>query len=106
MGGMHTVMATNNNPGTFGYIGVLSMGSSAIDEAFEKQLIALKASGVKLYWIGVGSTDGLLPSAKTLSEAVKKVGFNEVYRETPGGHTWANWRIYLSEIAPLLFQAK
>jgi enterochelin esterase-like enzyme len=106
MGGFHTVMATNNNPGTFGYIGVFSAGANSTDEAFTKQLTALKASGVKLYWVGVGSSDFLLKSAQTLDEAVKKVGFKSVYRETPGGHTWFNWRIYLSELAPLLFQSK
>lgn len=106
MGGFHTLMATNNNPGTFGYIGNFSAGTSSADEEFMKQLTALKTSGVQLYWIGVGSSDFLLKNAKTLDEAVKKVGFNSVYRETPGGHTWSNWRIYLSEFAPLLFQAK
>jgi hypothetical protein len=25
-------------------------------------------------------------------------------RESGGGHTWTNWRIYLSELAPLLFK--
>jgi enterochelin esterase-like enzyme len=106
MGGFHTVMATNNNPGTFGYIGIFSAGANSTDEAFMKQLTALKASRVKLYWIGVGSSDFLLKSSQTLDEAVKKIGFKSVFRETPGGHTWANWRIYLSEFAPLLFQSK
>jgi enterochelin esterase family protein len=106
MGGGHTVTATNNNPGTFGYIGVFSAGARTTDEAFEKQLTTLKAGGVKLYWIGAGSTDMALQGSKTLSEAVKKVGFNQVFRETPGGHTWFNWRIYLGEFAPLLFQGK
>jgi hypothetical protein len=32
-------------------------------------------------------------------------GFDPVVRETPGGHTWLNWRDYLIEFAPLLFQA-
>jgi enterochelin esterase family protein len=104
MGGGHTVTATNNSPGTFGYIGVFSAGARTTDEAFERQLTALKASGVKLYWIGAGSTDMALPGSKTLSEAVKKAGFNQVFRETPGGHTWFNWRIYLGEFAPLLFR--
>jgi enterochelin esterase family protein len=26
------------------------------------------------------------------------------YRESGGGHTWSNWRLYLSELAPLLFR--
>lgn len=106
MGGGHTVTATNNNPGIFGYIGVFSAGARTTDEIFEKQLTALKTSGVKLYWIGAGSTDMALQGSKNLSELVKKVGFNQVFRETPGGHTWFNWRIYLGEFAPLLFQEK
>lgn len=106
MGGGHTVTATNNNPGTFGYIGVWSAGTRTADEAFEKQLVELKAKGVKLYYVGVGSTDFALEGSKTLSAVVKKVGFNQVYRETPGGHTWFNWRIYLSDFAPMLFRAK
>jgi enterochelin esterase family protein len=42
--------------------------------------------------------------SKALAELLKKDGFNYIFRETPGGHTWANWRIYLSEMAPLLFK--
>jgi enterochelin esterase family protein len=37
-------------------------------------------------------------------ELLKKHGFNPVYKETPGGHTWINWRAYLAEFAPQLFQ--
>ena len=45
MGGGHTLTATNNNPGVFGYIGVFSSGGRTTDEAFEKQLDAVKAGG-------------------------------------------------------------
>jgi len=38
-----------------------------------------------------------------LRENLDKVGLKYIYRESTGGHTWANWRIYLSEFAPLLF---
>lgn len=105
MGGGHVLSATNNNPGLFSYIGVFSSGPQATSDALEKQLTAVKASGVKLYWIGAGATDMARPGALNLSAAVKKIGFaNNLYRETPGGHTWFNWRIYLGEFAPLLFK--
>ncbi len=26
------------------------------------------------------------------------------YRESEGGHIWVNWRLYLSEFAPILFK--
>jgi enterochelin esterase family protein len=35
---------------------------------------------------------------------LKKHGFNPIYKESPGGHTWINWRNYLHEFAPQLFQ--
>ena len=35
---------------------------------------------------------------------LKKHGFNPTFKESPGGHTWINWRNYLNEFAPQLFQ--
>ena len=35
---------------------------------------------------------------------VFKHKFDVVYKETDGAHTWDNWRDYLREFAPQLFQ--
>jgi len=35
---------------------------------------------------------------------LKKHGFTPVFKESPGGHTWINWRNYLNEFVPQLFQ--
>lgn len=64
---------------------------------------ALK-KGLKLLWFATGKEDFLLTTTQATVEFFKKHGFAPVYKETPGGHTWINWRIYLSEFAPLLFQ--
>ena len=40
----------------------------------------------------------------TLRSQLKKVGMKYNFRESPGAHTWFNWRIYLSEFAPMLFR--
>ena len=45
-GGGHTLAATNNNPGTFAYIGVFSSGPQTSDETFQKQLEAVKAGAL------------------------------------------------------------
>ena len=37
-------------------------------------------------------------------DLLKKHGFSPVFKETPGGHTWINWRNYLNEFVPQLFQ--
>ena len=35
---------------------------------------------------------------------MKKHAFAPVFVESEGGHTWLNWRDYLSEFAPQLFR--
>ena len=106
MGGGHTLAATNNNPGTFAYIGVFSSGPAAVDEAFQKQLDAVKGGGVKFYWLGAGTTDMARERTVTLSELVKKDGFNTTYREIPGRHYWFLWRDFLAHYAQVAFQPK
>ena len=60
--------------------------------------------GLKLLWFATGKEDFLLGSTKGTLELLKQHGFNPVYMETAGGHTWLNWRNYLNEFAPKLFQ--
>jgi enterochelin esterase-like enzyme len=113
MGGAHTQTITNNNPGLFSYIGVFSMGimnfgpqqqdAAKLAEERNTKIEALKNSGYKLYWIGCGKDDFLFKSVTDLRNTLDSHTFKYTYRESTGGHTWANWRIYLSEFAPLLF---
>lgn len=104
MGGGHTVSATNNNPGVFAYIGVFSAGGRAGDEEFEKQLEAVKNGGVKLYWVGAGTTDFARAGSVALSESVKRHGFKTSYKEIPGAHYWFLWRDFLGDFGSLLFR--
>jgi len=60
--------------------------------------------GTKVIWLSTGVTDGLMPNTLNTVEMLKKHGFSPVFKESPGGHTWINWRNYLAEFAPLLFQ--
>jgi len=112
MGGLQTQNITYNHPEMFSYIGIMSMGmmnrrAFGMDDTNQdigKKLEALKESGVKLYWIGCGKEDFLYASVQTLLDTLDSHDFDYTYRESTGGHTWANWRIYLSELAPLLFR--
>ena len=60
--------------------------------------------GLKVFWFATGKDDFLLTTTNATVELFKKHGFNVVYKETAGGHTWINWRDYLNEFAPMLFQ--
>jgi enterochelin esterase family protein len=64
---------------------------------------ALK-KGLKLLWFATGKDDFLLATTEATVQLFKTHGFTPVYKETPGGHTWINWRNYLAEFAPMLFQ--
>lgn len=64
---------------------------------------ALK-KGLKLFWFATGKDDFLLQTTNATVDLFKKHGFNVVYKESAGGHTWINWRDYLNEFAPQLFQ--
>jgi len=99
MGGGHTISVSTSYPTMFDYIGVMSMGSNA-----EEQFTKLRAENPKLFWVGCGESDRFVTRARPLAEILKKQGFNYIYYENPGGHTWINWRIYLSQLVPLLFK--
>lgn len=83
--------------------------AAAPSEDFQKQHAAeldnpaLKKD-LKLLWFATGSEDFLVGTSKASVEMLKKHGFFPVYKESPGGHTWINWRSYLNEFAPQLFR--
>lgn len=103
MGGWHTLSATNAHPEVFSYVGVFSMGTNADITA---KLQGLKQAGVKFYYVGHGKDDPVVrvSQGQNLAAQLEKVGIKYRYNESTGGHTWANWRIYLNDFAPYLFQ--
>ena len=60
--------------------------------------------GLRLFWFSTGKTDGLMSTTTATVDLLKKHGFSPVFKESPGGHTWINWRDYLIEFAPQLFR--
>lgn len=110
MGGFHSLHISRYYPDTFNYIGLFSPAimpdksvTSKVYENFDQTLKAQKDNGFKLYWIGIGKTDFLYGQVKEFRTKLDGMEFPYVYRESEGGHTWTNWRVYLSEFTPLLF---
>ena len=60
--------------------------------------------GLRLLWFGTGKEDFLLSTTNATVDLFKRHGFSPVFVESPGGHTWINWRNYLSDFAPQLFK--
>ena len=111
MGGGQTLRVVSTHPDEFAYVGVWSaglFGGNAAD--WEKHNADFLASAgtvnhaVKLFSISVGDKDSLLAGSKSLAEVLNKHGIKHEVHISGGGHTWINWRHYLSEFAPRLFQ--
>jgi enterochelin esterase-like enzyme len=111
MGGGQTTRVLTANPNQFGHVAIWSAGLFGGDpaafekqnEAFLKNAAAVNKS-VKLLEITVGDKDFALAGSKALSEVLTRNGIKNELRVTGGGHTWINWRQYLNEFAPKLFQ--
>lgn len=59
---------------------------------------------LKLLWIGVGKDDFLLQRNEQFIAALKEKDIRHEWRLTEGNHSWPVWRLYLTELAPKLFQ--
>jgi hypothetical protein len=110
IGGFHSLHISRYFPNTFDYVGLFSAAIlpnqnvshkvyKNMDSTLKKQL----ENGYKLYWIGMGKTDFLYKSGVEYRAKLDEIGFKYTYRESEGGHTWKNWRVYLTEFLPLLF---
>jgi enterochelin esterase-like enzyme len=103
MGGGHTVQATNNNPNTFGWIAVWSAGGQDTPET-RAALTKLKNAGVKHYYIGAGTTDMARTGSQSLFKLAQDIGLKTSYHETPGGHFYLIWRVFLGDYGSMLFR--
>lgn len=112
MGGIQTMNISFNWPEKFSWYGVMSMGlvdmsRFGVEESPGSRvanLEKLRATNPELYWIACGTEDFLYKSALELIEFLEEQDFPHIWYETGGGHTWDRWRLYLSELAPLLFR--
>ena len=119
MGGAQTLNIGLAHLNQFAYLGVYSSGVFSLGGSRntnapagptweEKNKAALDDAklkkGLKLVWFATGKEDFLLRTSQATVEMLKKHGFDVVYKETEGAHTWINWRNYLNEFAPRLFQ--
>jgi enterochelin esterase family protein len=109
MGGAHTLQFGLTNPERFGYVGIFSMGLMDTTQlaSYEKRNAGALTRGgksFKLVYYAVGKDDFLYKSVAPTRAILDKYGVKHVYNESPGGHTWTNWRHYLADFAPRLFK--
>ena len=124
MGGYNSANISRQYPDLFDYVGLFSAATiesvttgdnlqrflpgdkrnGPIFRDFDKKLKTQFAKNPKLYWIAIGTDDFLYDTNKSYRATLDAAGYPYTYYETPGGHTWANWRDYLIKFTPLLFK--
>ncbi len=111
MGGWHTLRIGVGNLDKFSQLGVFSSGlfGQTGPQNFEKAngtvLSDPKTNDrIKLFWIATGKDDFVMPYTKATLALFDKHKIKYAYKDTEGGHTWPNWRAYLTEFVPLLFR--
>ncbi len=111
MGGAQTLDIAFGDLESYGYVGVMSSGVFGIASNSDWESThaarlddrALKR-GLELVWFSTGKDDFLLDTTHATVAMLEKHGFDVVYEESGGGHTWINWREYLTKLAPQLFR--
>ena len=124
MGGRQTLDIAFRYLDRFAYIGVFSSGAvlggprpgaapAAVPDVPRPDWATMHAAdlgnaalkkGTQLLWLATGVDDRLMPNTRTTVDVLRTHGFEPIFKETPGGHTWLVWRDYLAEFTPQLFR--
>jgi enterochelin esterase family protein len=114
MGGFHSMHISCYYPDLFDYVGLFSAAImpntnpgaelSPVYKDIDNQVKVQFSKNPKLYWIGIGSADFLINANDEYRAKLDSAGFKYTYYPTGKGHIWENWRIYLSQFAPLCFK--
>ncbi len=83
----------NINPSAYAYVGMFS------PVVTHKQLPVHvnDSTDMPRYWVGGGINDWLfLSDARGYVRRLKKLGVDYVYLEQKGGHTYSNWRVFVT----------
>jgi enterochelin esterase family protein len=105
MGGNEALMTGLNHLDLFAWVGSFSAGG--INTNYTTAFPALNdktAEKLRLLWIACGKDDRLIESNRQFCGWLNTENVHYIWIESGGGHTFLNWRRYLCQFAPLLFQ--
>ena len=94
-GAMQSCNLANVNENRFQYVGLFS------PVVHRKQLPTDQST---TYWIGSGKVDIFHAQSTRFVKKSKDKQISFVYYNSSGGHTWRNWRLYLSEFLQFIFK--
>lgn len=91
------------------YKGVLDswskkVSSSEVYDNIDAKLARQFQDPPQLYYIAVGQDDFILTMVNDFRNQLDRAGYKYTYTLTDGAHTWSNWRKYLLDFLPKLFE--
>jgi len=104
MGGFQTLNVGVKHLDQFAWLGVFSAGVREDYAETHRAFLDKANDQLSLFWIGIGEDDFLLQSEKDLEALLNEKHVKFSAHVSKGGHVWTNWRHYLHDFLPLLFQ--
>jgi enterochelin esterase family protein len=108
MGGLQALDIALDDSADFAYVGIFSSGwfPNAQKEEEDTDVAQYRTSGkpFHLFWVNAGQYDIALQNSDATVAILKKAGIDVEQHQSAGFHAWNNWRDYLHQFAPLLFQ--
>jgi enterochelin esterase-like enzyme len=108
MGGGESLSIGLSHLDLFGYVAGFSAGLRVADipNTFGPAVANSAAVNdkLKLLCVGCGTENGLFAANRAFDAFLTEHQIQHMFHESSGAHTWMVWRLYLSELAPLLFQ--
>ena len=106
MGGAQSLSIGLGNLDRFSYVGIFSAGGNSGSNVLARLTADPKSANekLKMLWIACGRLDKGFAGVEILNDDLTKAGIVHTYKTTDGAHDWINWREYLTETLPLLFQ--
>ena len=104
MGGVYEMYLAEHYPDVFGWYSFVGTGiMGGTPDQTDAAVAPLVKTGYNLIWVGAGSKDMALNSAKNLMGALDRAKSPYQYYDCGDGHNWRSWRRDLQKFVPLLF---
>lgn len=109
MGGFQSIHISALYPNVYDYVGAFSAAVASpgkdvpLYQDLHQQVIHQFSTPPKLYAIYIGKDDFLYQDNVEYRKFLNINHIKYSYTETSGGHTWKNWRLYLSDFLQKIF---
>jgi len=108
MGGVQALNIALAHSADFAYVGIFSSGwfPNTIKDEQDTDVAQFRASGqtFRLFWVDSGQYDIARQNSDATMAVLRQAGITIDEHHSGGFHAWNNWRDYLHQFAPLLFQ--